>query len=121
MGAYSLRLRASRGYIARLSRYAGGVEAAAAYLDSARDRQNTKVMGSWHPHNRIDPDQPQARILFLAGNSGASDTEDNEDHPWGYDAKYGISGNESIIGLGRYIAVTSRNVSTNVRYLDFKL
>ena len=100
---------------------AGGVEAAAAYLDKARDRQNTKVMGNWHPHNRIDPDQPQTRILLLAGNSGKSDTEDNEDHHYGYDAKYGISGNASIIGLGRYVAVTSRNVSTNVRYLDFKL
>ncbi len=100
---------------------AGGVEAAAAYLDKARDRQNTKVMGNWHPHNRIDPDQPQTRILFLAGNSGASDTEDADDHPYGYDAKFGISGNASIIGLGRYVAVTLRNVSTNVRYLDFEL
>ena len=100
---------------------AGGVEAAAAYLDQARDRQNTKLMGNWHPHNRIDPNQLQTRILFLAGNSGASDTEDNEDHPWGYDAKYGISGNESIIGLGRYVALSPRNESTGVRFLDFCL
>ena len=100
---------------------AGGVEAAAAYLDKARDRQNTKVMGNWHPHNRIDPDQPQTRILFLAGNSGASDTEDADDHPYGYDAKFGISGNASIIGLGRYVAVAPRNESTGLRDLDFEL
>ena len=100
---------------------AGGVEAAAAYLDKARDRQNTKVMGNWHPHNRIDPDQPQTRILLLAGNSGKSDTEDNEDHHYGYDAKYGISGNASIIGLGRYVALAPRNESTGLQDLDFEL
>ncbi|HHH82023.1 MAG TPA: hypothetical protein ENL35_03430, partial [Chloroflexi bacterium] len=35
---------------------AGGIEPLAAYLDKARDRHNTKVMGNWHPYNRIDPD-----------------------------------------------------------------
>ncbi len=51
--------------------------------------------------DRSDSDQPQTRILFLAGNSGASDTENADDHPSCYDAKYGISGNASIIGIGR--------------------
>ncbi len=50
--------------------HAGGVEANTAYLDKARDRHNTKVMGNWHPYNRIDPDQPQTRVPFLAGNIG---------------------------------------------------
>ena len=49
---------------------AGGVEPLAAYLDKFRDRHNTKMMGNWHPYNRIDPDQPQTRIPFLAGNKG---------------------------------------------------
>ena len=51
--------------------------------------------------DRSDLDQSQTRILFLAGNSGASDTEDADDHPYCYDAKYVISGNASIIGIGR--------------------
>jgi hypothetical protein len=42
---------------------AGGVEAAAAYLDKARDRHNTEVMGNWHPYNRIDANQPQTRAV----------------------------------------------------------
>ena len=100
---------------------AGGVEAAAAYLDRARERLNTKLMGNWHPHNRIDPDEPQTRILFLAGNLGASDTADADDHPYGYDARFGISGNASIIGLGRYIAVAPRNKSIGLRDLGFEI
>ena len=49
---------------------AGGVEANAAYLDKFQARHGTKLMGNWHPYNRIDPDQPQTRIIFLAGNRG---------------------------------------------------
>ena len=49
---------------------AGGVAANAAYLDKFRDRHNTDLMGNWHPYNRINPDQPQTRVLFLAGNQG---------------------------------------------------
>ena len=100
---------------------AGGTTAASAYLDKARDRRNTSVMGNWHPHNRIDPDQPQTRILFLAGNLGRADTEDSDDHPYGYDAKYGISGDASILGLGRYVAAAPGNVSTSLRYVDYEL
>ncbi len=99
---------------------AGGIEVAAAYLDKARDRGNAEVMGNGHPHNWIFPDQPQTRILFLAGNLGSPDTEDSDDHPYGYDAKYGISGAASIIGLGRYIAVAPGNVPTSLQGLDFE-
>ena len=49
---------------------AGGVEPLAAYLDKLQARNNTELMGNWHPYNRIDPDQPQVRIPFLAGNKG---------------------------------------------------
>lgn len=100
---------------------AGGVDAAAAYLDKMRDRRRSKVMGSWHRHHQVLPNEPQTRKLVLAGNSGEADTEDNEDHHYGYDARYGITGAASIIGMGRYLSVASRNRLQGARGLDFKL
>ena len=100
---------------------AGGVEPLAAYLDKFRDRHNTKLMGNWHPYNRIDPDQPQTRILFLAGNKGGVGTEDEDDHSYGYDAEYGLGGDASMVGMARYVAVTPRDVSTSLQNLDFEL
>jgi len=100
---------------------AGGIEPLAAYLDKARDRHNTKVMGNWHPYNRIDPDQPQTRMLFLAGNRGGVGSEgDDQGLGWGYDAEYGMGGDASMVNMGRYVAVAPRNVSTSLRYLDFR-
>jgi hypothetical protein len=98
---------------------AGGVEPLAAYLDKARDRHNTTVMGNWHPYNRIDPDQPQTRIVFLAGNEGGVCTEDDDDKDYGYDAEYGMGGDACIHNMARYVAVAPRNVSTSLRYLPF--
>ena len=98
---------------------AGGVEAAAAYLDKARDRHNTKVMGNWHPCNRIDPDQPQCRIPFLAGNEGGMCTEDDDDDDHGYDAEYGLGGDACIHNMARYVAVAPRDASTSLRNLEF--
>ncbi len=100
---------------------AGGVEPLAAYLDRFRDRHNTDLMGNWHPYNRIDPDQPQTRILFLAGNEGGVGTEDEDDHLYGYDAEYGLGGDASMVGMARYVAVAPRNVSTSLQYLDFEI
>jgi hypothetical protein len=99
---------------------AGGVEAAAAYLDKARERHHTKVMGNWHPYNRIDPDQAQTRIPFLAGNEGGTGTEDDDDHLYGYDAEYGMGGDACTHNMARYVAVAPRSVSTSLRYLDFE-
>ncbi|MDH3532101.1 MAG: hypothetical protein OEO82_04170 [Gammaproteobacteria bacterium] len=103
----------------------GGVEAAAAYLDKFRARHNTQVMGHWHRYNQIDPDQPQASTLFLAGNKGGkrSDVDDfdpasrtqRED---GYHSETGIGGG-SMGGLARYVAVAPSNEATGVRHLDF--
>jgi hypothetical protein len=100
---------------------AGGIEPLAAYLDKARDRHNTKVMGNWHPYNRIDPNQPQTRIVFLAGNQGGVGTEDDDDDGYGYDAEYGIGGDACIHNMARYVAVAPRDVSTILRYLDFEM
>ena len=101
---------------------AGGVEPLAAYLDKARARHDTKLMGNWHPYNRIDPDQPQTRVLFLAGNKGGVGSEgDDEGLGWGYDAEYGMRGDASMVNMARYIAVAPRNVSISLRYLDFEV
>jgi hypothetical protein len=101
---------------------AGGIELLAAYLDKARDRHNTKMMGNWHPYNRIDPNQPQTRIVFLAGNKGGVGSEgDDQGLGWGYDAEYGMGGDASFVNMARYVAVAPRNVSTSLRYLDLEV
>ena len=103
---------------------AGGVEAAAAYLDKASNRHNTAVMGNWHPFHGIDPQQAQTRVPSLAGNKGGVGTEDDDGHLYGYDAEYGMGGdssihNTSMINIARYLAVAPRNVSESLRYLAF--
>jgi hypothetical protein len=101
---------------------AGGVELLAAYLDRAQARHNTESMGNWHDHNRIDPSQPQARILRLGGNKGGIDSEDKDQGllGWGYGADDGI-GATWPAGLARYVAVAPRDGSTSLRDLDFEL
>jgi len=104
---------------------AGGVEAAAAYLDKARDRHKTVKTGCWHPFNSIkDLEQPQTRVPTLAGNKGGVGTEDDDGHLYGYDAEYGMGGdssihNTSMINVARYVAVAPRDASTSVRHLPF--
>jgi hypothetical protein len=105
---------------------AGGVDAAATYLDKARRRHNTAKMGCWHTFNSItDLDQPQTRIPALAGNKGGVGSEDNDGHLYGYDAEYGMGGdssihNTSMINVARYVAVAPHDASTSVRHLTFK-
>jgi len=126
---FELARKAKRGYEsisvlkdeANLIVRAGGVEPLAAYLDRFKERHNTKLMGNWHPYNRIDPDQPQTRIPFLAGNKGGVGTEDEDDYLYGYDAEYGMGGDASTVGMARYVAVASRDVSTSLQKLDFVL
>ena len=100
---------------------AGGVEANIAYLDKFRSRHDTELMGNWHPFNRIDPDEPQTRIPFLAGNRGGIGSEGkNQGLGWGYDAEYGMGGDASMVGMARYVAVAPRTVSTSLRDLEFE-
>jgi hypothetical protein len=104
---------------------AGGIDAAAAYLDKVKCRHNAAKMGSWHPFNTIeDPDQPQTRIPFLAGNRGGTGSEEDDGHLYGYDAEYGVGGdssihNTSMINVARYVAVAPRNLSESLRNLPF--
>lgn len=100
---------------------AGGVAEAAAYLDKSQARHKTSVMGNWHPYNRIDPEQPQTRIAFLAGNRGGVGTEDDDDHLYGYDAEYGMGGDATLGGMARFVAVAPRDSSTSLRNLNFVL
>ena len=99
---------------------AGGVEPLAAYLDKFQDRHDTKKMGNWHPYNRIDPNQPQTRILFLAGNKGGVGSDIDEEALWGYDEEYGLGGDAAMVGMARYVAVAPRDVTTGLQYLDFE-
>ena len=101
---------------------AGGAEPLARYLDKMRDRHNTKMTGNYHPYNRIDPDQPQTRILFLAGNRGGGGSEgDDQGLGWGYDADYGMGGDAGMVNMARYVAVAPPNGSTSLQYLDFEV
>ena len=113
---------------------AGGVEAAAAYLDRARARNKSAVMGSWHYFREIDPDQPQTRVLFLGGVEGGAKTEVYRDLTskeqgyvgiWGthyripIEAEYGIRGDTAMINMARYVAVAPQKESTSLRYISF--
>jgi hypothetical protein len=98
---------------------AGGVEPLAAYLDKAQARHDTKLMGNFHPFDHIDPDQPQTRVIFLAGNKGGVGSEG--DYNYGYDSDYGIGGYANMDGMARYVALAPRDVSTSLRYLDFEV
>ena len=101
---------------------AGGVKPLAAYLDKFQARNNTELMGNWHPYNRIDPDEPQVRIPFLAGNRGGTGSEGKDQGlGWGYDAEYGMGGDASTVGMARYVAVAPRDVAASLRDLDFEL
>jgi len=97
---------------------AGGVEAAAAYLDKRQARHNTIVTGNFHPFDYINPDQPQTRVPFLAGNKGGVESEENYSD-YGYDAEYGIGGYACMLNMARYVAVAPRETTTGVRHLPF--
>ena len=103
---------------------AGGAAAAAAYLERAKNRHNTRVMGNWHPYHRIDPDRAQTRVLFLTGNRDGAGSEEDDDDIHGYDADSGIGGeacihNTSMINIARYVAVAPSRASASVRHLAF--
>lgn len=124
---YQLARRSKRGYeeFAALKDdpnmivRAGGVEANAAYLDKFQGRHDTKLMGNWHPYNRIDPNQPQTRIPFLAGNQGGIYSQGDDPEEWGYDCEYGMGGDACIHNMARFVAVAPQDPSTSLRDLDF--
>jgi len=113
---------------------AGGVEAAARYLDKARDYYGTTEMGSWHRFDDLNPDQPQTWVQFLFDClGGASDKEHldpalrqqgNVDSWFTHyrvsrDSGFGLRGDSAMINTARYVAVAPRDASTSVRELPF--
>ncbi len=96
---------------------AGGIEPLAAYLDKFQARHDTRLMGNFHPFDHINPDQPQTRVPFLAGNKGGVGSEG--DYNYGYDSDYGIGGYACMLNMARYVAVVPRDVATGVRCLSF--
>jgi hypothetical protein len=113
---------------------AGGAEAAAAYLDRARDYYGTDVMGSWHRFDAMNPMIPQTWIPFVydclggAGDKGGLDpsmrTEGVMDiwfthYRIARDAGFGIRGDTALINTARYVAVAPRDIATHVRDLPF--
>ncbi len=100
---------------------AGGVEPLAAYLDKARDRHNSELMGNSHSFNRIDPSQTQARFLNVGGNRGGVGSEGKDRGlGWGYDSDDGI-GASWAGGMARYVAAAPRDESISLKNLDFEL
>ncbi len=97
----------------------GGAEAAAAYLDRARKRNDTDRMKVSHRHNDIDPGEPQARLLSLGGNRGGIDSEGYEGRERGYGEDWGFAAGGPV-DMGRYIAVAPRDISTGAQHLDFE-
>ncbi len=113
---------------------AGGVEAAARYLDKAKDYYGTTEMGSWHRFDDLNPDQPQTYVQFLFDCLGGASDKDSLDpasrqqgnaDSWfthyrvSRDSGFGLRGDLAMINTARYIAVAPRNVSTGVRNLSF--
>ncbi len=98
---------------------AGGVDAAAAYLNKARKRNDTSKMRIVHGHNEINPDEPQTLLLTLGGNRGGMGSEGHEGLSWGYGEDWGL-GWSGPVGMDRYVAVAPGNVSESLKYLDFE-
>ncbi len=113
---------------------AGGVEAAATYLDKGEEYYGTAEMGSWHRYDDLNPDQPQTYVPFLFDClGGASDKEGldpasrqqgNSDSWFTHyrisrDSGFGLRGDTAMINTARYVAVAPRKVSAGVRHLPF--
>ena len=113
---------------------AGGVEAAASYLDAAKNFYGTEVMGSWHRYGHLDPKQSQTWVPFVYDClGGASDTESLDlkmreegiSDIWfthyrvSRDAGFGLRGDTAMINTACYVAVAPRDPSNGVRNLSF--
>ncbi len=99
---------------------AGGVDAAAAYLDKAGKRNDTSKMRIVHGHDEIDPDEPQTLLLTLGGNKGGVGSAGHEGLSWGYGEDWGL-GSSGPVGMDRYVAVAPGNASTSLQNLSFEL
>jgi hypothetical protein len=112
----------------------GGVEAATAYLEKAKDYYDTTEMGSWHRFGHMNPDQPQTFVPFLFDCQGGASNKEQLDpasrqqgnaDSWfthyriSRDSGFGLRGDTAMINMARYVAVAPCDVSTSVRHLPF--
>jgi hypothetical protein len=113
---------------------AGGIEAAARYLDKAKDYYDTTEMGSWHRFDDLNPNQPQTWVQFLFDCLGGANDKEQLDpasrqqgivDSWfshyrvSRDSGFGLRGDSAMINMARYVAVAPRNISAGVRHLPF--
>ena len=98
---------------------AGGIEAAAEYLDKAKRRNGTSKMKFAHRHSYINPGEPQTRLLSLGGNNGGMGSEGYEGPSWGYGEDWGLNASGPV-DMGRYAAVTPGNAPTDLQFMDFE-
>lgn len=99
---------------------AGGIDAAAVYLDKARRRNGTSKMKFGHRHNGINPDEPQTRLLSLGGNNGGMGSEGYEGRSWDYGEDWGLNASGPV-DMGRYAAVAPGKAATDLQFVDFEL
>ena len=113
---------------------AGGAEAAAAYLDKAKEYYGISEMGSWHRFDDMDPMHPQCWVPFvydcLGGASKISESDLSKrtqgvmdiwfsHYRVARDAGFGIRADTALINTARYVAVAPRESDTGVRHLTF--
>ena len=113
---------------------AGGVAAAAAYLDKAREYYGSDEMGSWHRFDDMDPMQPQCWVPFVYDCLGGASDKNKADlskrsegmmdiwfthYRIARDAGFGIRADTALINTARYVAVALRDPTTAVRHLTF--
>lgn len=113
---------------------AGGVGAAAAYLDKAQEYYGTTEMGSWHRFDDMDPMLPQTWVPFVYDCLGGASKKDDVDlsnrtegmmdiwfthYRIARDAGFGLRADTALINTARYVAVAPRCVSNSVRHLPF--
>jgi hypothetical protein len=113
---------------------AGGVAAASAYLDKAKEYYGTTEMGSWHRFDDMDPMNPQTWVPFVYDCLGGASKKDESDlsmrtegmmdiwvthYRIARDAGFGIRADTALINTARYVAVAPRDDSTGVRDLAF--